>query len=169
MAITRRHLLAASAGIAAAAAACAGGVGLRWWDAPAGAAWVNLAEEEVRLVRALAGAAFPAGAFIDLSGADADLDRFFDAMLSGMPELTGDLLKLLAQALEHFTLATHGARYSTLTLAEQQAQLESWLSSSRPELRGAVMSIVVLLGMGYTTHPDVAARMSPWHGCGYGR
>ncbi len=169
MSITRRHLIAASAGISAAAAVCAGGVGIRWWDAPAGASWVNLAADEVALVRALSGAAFPAGAFIHLSGADAGLARFFDAMLSGMPALTGDLLKLLAQALEHFTLVTHGDRYSMLSLAEQQLQLERWLSSSRPELRGAVMSIVVLLGMGYTTHPDVAARISPWHGCGYGR
>ncbi|MFT5685333.1 MAG: hypothetical protein ACI8RZ_006284 [Myxococcota bacterium] len=169
MAITRRHLLAASAGIAAAAAVCAGGIGIRWWDAPPGAGRVNLSDDEAALVRALSGAAFPAGKFIELSGGDVNLDRFFDAMLSGMPKLTGDLLKLLTNALEHFTLATHGTRYSVLSLADQQAQLDGWLTSDRHELRGAVQSVVILLGMGYTTHPEVAALISPWHGCGYGR
>jgi hypothetical protein len=169
MAITRRHLLAASAAIAAAAATCTGGIGLRWWDAAPGVERVNLADEEAALVRALSGAAFPAGAVIGLSGADADLDRFFDAMLSGMPKLTGDLLKLLAQALDHLPLATRGARFTALSLPDQQAQLEAWLSSDQAELRSAVQSIVILLAMGYTTHPEIAPMMSAWHGCGYGR
>ena len=120
-------------------------------------------------MRALSGAAFPAGDVIALSGAQADLDIFFDAVLSGLPELTSNLLKLLIEALQHLTLPRHGARFTALSPEAQQVQLSIWLDSDQPELRGAVLSLVVLLAMGYTTHPKIAPLMSTWHGCGYGR
>ena len=91
MKITRRHLLAFSAATAAATAICGGTIGLRWWDQPPGGGRRQLADAEAAFVQAFAGAAFPAGDFIDLSGADADLDVFFDAVLDGMPAMTADL------------------------------------------------------------------------------
>ena len=169
MAVTRRHLLAASAGLAAAAAVCAGGIGLQWWDQPPGAGLAHLSADEAEFVRAISGAAFPSGDVIALSGADADLDRFFDAMLSGMPTLTGDLLKLLIQALENLSVVLAGGRFTTLSLAKQQSLVEGWLANDQSELRSAVQSLVVLLSMGYTTHPEIAPLMSSWHRCGYGR
>lgn len=169
MAVTRRHLLAASAGIAAAVAACAGGIGMQWWDQPPGASLKHLSEDEAEFVRAISGAAFPSGEVIDLSGADADLDRFFDAMLSGMPALTARLLKLLIQALEDLSVLLASGRFTTLPLATQQSLVEGWLSSDQAELRSAVQSLVVLISMGYTTHPEIAPMMSRWHRCGYGR
>lgn len=169
MAVTRRHLLAASAGIAAAAAVCAGGIGMQWWKQSPAAGFVNLSSDEAEFVRAISGAAFPAGEVIELSGADADLDRFFDAMLSGMPSLTGNLLKLLIQALENLSVLLAGGRFTALTLPAQQSVIEGWLASDQTELRSAVQSLVVLLSMGYTTHPEIAPLMSSWHRCGYGR
>ena len=142
---------------------------MRWWDRPPGEGFAHLAEEEADFVRVLAGAAFPAGDVIDLSGEDADLDRFFDAMLAGMPALTGNLLKLLIEALQHAPVPVRGSRFTALSAETQQAQVVDWLASSRAEIRSGVQSLVVLLAMGYTTHPDVAPLMSTWHGCGYGR
>ena len=130
---------------------------------------MHLSKDEAEFVRALSGAAFPAGDVITLSGADADLDRFFDAMLSGMPALTGDLLKLLIQALENLSVLLAGGRFTTLSMNTQQALVEGWLTNDQTELRSAVQSLVVLLSMGYTTHPEIAPLMSSWHRCGYGR
>ena len=87
MAVTRRHLLAASAGIAAAAAVCAGGVGLQWWNQPPAAGFVNLSPDEAEFVRAISGAAFPAGDVITLSGADADLDALLNSIESTVQHL----------------------------------------------------------------------------------
>ena len=169
MAITRRHLLAAATATAAAAAVCAGGIGASWWDTDPGTGFDNLSATEATFVRSISAAAFPAGQMIDLSGGDADLDHFFDEMISGMPSLTGDLLKLLVNALEHLTVPTHGARFTLLPLDARQAALDGWLSSGQAEVRGAVQSLVIMLAMGYTTHPDVAPTMASWHRCGYGR
>ncbi|MEL6346261.1 MAG: hypothetical protein AAFV53_24335 [Myxococcota bacterium] len=169
MRITRRHLLALTSASAAAATVCAGGIAIRWWDQPAGVGYQALSEHEAAFVRAFGGAAFPGGAVIALDGSDADLDRFFDAMLAAMPALTGNLLKLLIQALDGETMLTHGARYTTLRRQIQQEQLEALRQSRVVAVRNAVDSLIVLLGMGYTTHPSVAPLMSQWHRCGYGR
>lgn len=169
MKITRRHLLALSAASAAATALCAGGVATQWWAQPADGNHRKLAAEEARFVRGFAGAAFPAGPYIALSGADAGIDDFFDAVLDGMPDITADLLRLLMHALEHAPLPIHGGRFTMLPLDKQQHVLQGWLHHDIAEFRGAVSSLLVLLGMGYTTHPDVAPIMGAWHRCGYGR
>lgn len=169
MQITRRHILALTAASATATAICAGGVALTWWDQPPGIGYTQLADREGAFIRAFSGAAFPGGDVIALSGADADIDRFFDAVLCGMPDLTADLLRLLMQSLERATLLTNGATFTALSFPEQQAVLRSWFTSDVAEIRGAISSLVVLLGMGYTTHPEVSPIMSAWHRCGYGR
>ena len=169
MKITRRHLLALSAATAAATGLLAGGTVYRWWDQPPDGAFAHLTDDEAAFLRSFSGAAFPSGDTIPLSGADAGIDVFFDAVLGGMPELTGNLLKLLAQALERATLLSHGGHFTALPLDVQQSALKMWMHSDIAEIRGAVTSLVVLLGMGYTTHPEVSPIMSAWHRCGYGR
>ena len=36
-------------------------------------------------------------------------------------------------------------------------------------MRAVPHRVVVLLGMGFTTHPDNSPTFSAWYGCGYGR
>lgn len=169
MQITRRTLLALTAASAVATGLCAGGTALRWWDAPPGGGFRQLSADEAAFVRAFSAAAFPGGAFISLDGGEADMDRFFDALLDGMEPLTADLLKLLAQALQRATLLTHGGVFTGLTVDERQEALMGWYHSDVADVRSAVTSFIVLLGMGYTTHPEVSPLMSQWHRCGYGR
>ena len=168
MKITRRHLLALSAATVAAGVVCAGGVGLSWWDQPAGAGYQHLSTAEAEFVRAFGGAAFPGGATVALDGSDAGLDHFYDALLDGMPEVTASLLRLLTHALDGAARLGGGGGFTALSRQAQQAHLEAWLQSDIAEVRGAISSLVVLLGMGYTIHPDVAPLMSQWHRCGYG-
>ena len=66
-------------------------------------------------------------------------------------------------------LIDSGATFTALSLPEQQVVLRSWFTNDVAEIRGAISSLVVLLGMGYTTHPEVSPIMSAWHRCGYGR
>lgn len=169
MKITRRHILALSAASATATMLCSGGVVMSWWDQPAGRGYQQLSSKEADFLRAFSGAAFPGGDVIALSGADADIDRFFDAVLGGMPSLTADLLRLLMQALERAPLLEHGRPFTGLPQPTQQSVLRRWFTSDVAEIRGATSSLVVLLGMGYTTHPAVSPIMSAWHRCGYGR
>lgn len=169
MQITRRTLLALTAASAVATGLCAGGTALRWWDAPPGGGYRQLSDGEAAFVRSFGAAAFPGGDFIALDGGSADMDRFFDALLDGMEPLTADLLKLLLQALQRATLPTHGASFTALSVSAQQDALMSWFKSDIADVRAAVTSFIVLLGMGYTTHPDVSPIMSQWHRCGYGR
>ena len=60
-------------------------------------------------------------------------------------------------------------RLASLEGLLQQRVPEVNLHFDLAELRGAASSLTVFLGMGYTTHPDVAPIMARWHRCGYGR
>ena len=168
MKLSRRQMLAMIAAAGAVSMAGAVTVGAQWWDQGPDAPWAALAEEEATVVRAVAGAAFPSGRTIALHGKDAELDRFFDALLQAVPATQRKLLKLLLHALDAGALATSGARLGGLSETEQRAFVMGLLNHPIAEVRGAVQGLVVLLGMGYTTHPAVAPVMSTWHRCGYG-
>jgi hypothetical protein len=169
MRITRRHLLALSAGTTAAAAVLAGSVATQWWNQAADAPFTVLENEEAAFVRAWAGAAFPATTTIPLAGHRADLDRFFDQMLFTMPAETGKLLRLLLHALNHTSVPTAGARFTSLPAPEQSRLFEAWTHTDLDPARSAAQSLVLLLGMGWSTHPEVAPHMKTLHSCGYGR
>lgn len=169
MKLSRRHILALIGAAGALSMAGAATVGLQWWDQAPDAPFGALEAEEAAVVRAVAGAAFPGGATIALHGKDADLDRFFDSLLLALPEMQRTLLKLLLHALEAGALASAGGRLTGLPEAEQRAFVMGLLQHPLAEVRGAVQGLVVLLGMGYTTHPTVAPVMSAWHRCGYGQ
>jgi hypothetical protein len=168
MRISRRHLLALSAAAAAVGAIGAGGLGYRWWDQPPGAPLEALSSEEAQIVRAIAGTAYPRTAAIPLDGAEAHLDRFFDATLSHMPESPRKLLKLLLHGLDGGTVLTHGSTFTELSEAERADVLKGWTQHELAELRNATQSLVLLLGMGWTIHPEVAPTMQRYHSCGYG-
>ena len=169
MRITRRHLLALAAGTTAAATITAGTVVSRWWDAPADAPYSILTEEEAAFLRAWAGAAFPATETLPLAGHEAGLDRFFDAMLSHTPEDATKLIRLLVNALNGATMATEGALFSALEPGTQARVFETWTHAEVAHFRSATQSLVLLLGMGWSTHPEVAPHMRLLHSCGYGR
>lgn len=168
MRITRRHMLALSAATAAVGAIGAGGLVIRWWDQPPDAPLTVLSAEEARIVRALAGTAYPHTEAIPLDGAEAGLDHFFDAMLSHMPTEPRKLLKLLLHGLDGGTVLTHGATFSELGPSGRMEALDGWINHELAEMRNAAQSLILLLGMGWTTHPGVAPTMQRFHSCGYG-
>lgn len=168
MKITRRHLIALGSATAAAGLIGVGSEVADWWNQPPGAAFVVLSDEEADFIRALAGAAYPRTPEIDLDGQDASLDRFFDSVISHMPDTTGSLLRMLLHGLDVGTLLTHGDRFSRLDWADRTSVLRGWIEHDLAELRNAGQSLVLLLGMGWTTHPRVVPRMKLLHSCGYG-
>ena len=169
MPVTRRQLLASSAAAALAAAGGAGLVAWRWWDRPAGEGFTWLSEAEARFVAAYADALFPPGGTPALAGADAGLSGWFDVVLGGMPPDKAQQLKLLLHALENLGVFEGGAPFTELDRETRSAIVRTWTTSPIAPLRGSALSLGVLLGAGYTTHPETAAWFSGWHGCGYGR
>jgi len=169
MRITRRHLLALSAGTTAAAALVAGGVATQWWNQPADAPFSVLESEEAKFLRSWAGTAYPATKTIPLAGQSAGLDHFFDHMLKTMPSDSAKLLRLLIHALDNATYPTDGAAFSELTTDRQKQVFDSWIHSDLDPFRSATQSLVLLIGMGWSTHPEVAPHMKQLHSCGYGR
>jgi len=163
MRITRRHVLALGGALAAAAAVGAGGVGLSWWDQPADAPYSLLSEEEGRFLIAYAEALYPPGGEPALSGGEAGLDRFVDAVLSHMPDFQASGTRLLCHAVEAF-----GGGFTALPLAERQALILEWLMHPIAEVRSVNQSLVLLLGMGYTTHPEAVGFFADMTRCGYG-
>lgn len=169
MRITRRQIVAAALAVPAAAALGAGAVGVAWWDRPPGAGLQVLSVEEHAFVQALAEAWMPPGGEPALSGADARLGDWFDAVLAGMPVPPRTQLKLLLHGLDHLPVVTHATRYTTLHLDDRQMVLRGWLHSDRYLLRTAIQAVLVLVGLGWSTHPELVAVMRPWFGCTFGR
>ncbi len=168
MPISRRQLLALGSATAAAGALTAGGTVFRWWDQPADASFEALSRPEATFVRAWAGAAFPSGDTLAIDGATAGLDHFFDTTLTHLPAMQRKLIKLLLHALDTGTIALAGRPFSQLPPARARAVFHELSAHDVAELRGAASSLTVLLGMGYSTHPEVAPVMARWHRCGYG-
>ena len=140
----------------------------RWWDTDPDTPFANLNTLEASVVRAVGRGAFPSGDTIALNGEEASLDRFFDTLLTSMTDENRVLLKLLLEAVERTSLLSHGTFFTSLSSIEQQQCIESWLDSSNALFRGAIQSLVVLLGMGYTAHPKASAHLSRYFRCGFG-
>jgi hypothetical protein len=168
MHISRRQLLAISAAAAAVGVIGVGGLGVRWWDQPPSSPLQRLSDEEASIIRAIAGAAFPATDSIPLDGAEADLDRFFDQLLQHIPETPQKLLKLLLHGLDGSTVLTNGASFTALTRADRARVFQGWVHHDLAEARNAIQSLVLLIGMGWSIHPAVAPTMEQYHSCGYG-
>lgn len=167
MKITRRHVLAATA--AATLATALGGAGLTasWWNRPPAEGLLALSPDEYAFAQAIAEAWLPPGGTPALSGADANLGAYLDEVLSRMEPTNGKLLKLLLQALDDRPMVPHGRSFHRLDLATRQAVLQGWINGNAL-LANGIAGLLVLLGMGWTVHPDVAALLRPSFGCGYG-
>lgn len=168
MGMTRRQLLrwTTTLGIAS---TVVGSIQLySWWDTDPEAPFVNLNTLEASVVRAVGRGSFPSGETIDLDGGEANLDRFFDTLLTSMTDENRVLLKLLLEAVERTSLVSHGSFFTSLSPTEQQHCIETWLGSSNTLFRGAIQSLVVLLGIGYTAHPTASTHLSKYFRCGFG-
>ena len=168
MSISRRQLLALGTATAAAGALTAGGTVFRWWDQPPAASFQALSTPEAAFVRAWAGAAFPSGDTLAIDGGTAGLDHFFDTTLTHLPATQRKLIKLLLHALDTGSIAFAGHSFSQLSPAQARTVFHQLSDHDIAEVRGAASSLTVLLGMGYSTHPEVAPVMARWHRCGYG-
>lgn len=169
MQLTRRHVLAASSALAAAGVLSCAGLRARWWDQAPGAGLSALSADEHAFVQALAEAWMPAGGTPALSGADARLGDFVDAVLAEMREPERSLLKLLLQALDDATIPTHLAAFTSLPLDARTAALQGWVDARSSTVRQAIRAVLALLSEGWTQHPDVVAVLRPEFPCGIGR
>ncbi len=147
----------------------AGALTFRWYHREPGSAFQHLSENEAELLRAIAGVVWPATSRCPLSGADAELDHFFDAILGTWPAATRDLIRVLINALDDLCTLEHGAGLRALDEQARSAAFMAWVDSDLLELRSAVQSLVVLLGQGWSTHPDVGGIVPSLYKCGYGR
>ena len=169
MKITRRQILAAAAAVPVVGGLAAGTTAWRWYDRPAKQGLKALSEEEYDFVQSMAEAWMPPGGVPALSGSDADLGAFFDDCVDAMTDQTGRELKLLLHALDALTVLTHLGHFQTLPLATRTAVLTGWMDSPVYLIRDAVAGVMVLMGVGWTTHPDVVHLFKPFYRCGYGR
>lgn len=167
MALTRRHVLAASALVAGGSVAGAGGVAARWWDQPAEAPFVHLSPDEVAILDAIAEACFPRGGEPALGGAEAHISRYFDGVLAGLTVAQRTLIKLGVHALDGMAVPTHGAFFSALAVPDASAALHGWLTHSRYEVRGVAQSITLFVAMAYFAHPAVRGSVSGNFRCGF--
>ena len=168
MSLTRRQFIKITTALSL---MTAGGVGIEvstWWDTPASEPFQHLNHTEAKVVNAIGGAAFPGGDVLSLSGDTAILDRFFDAVLNAMTAQNRNLLKLLLEAIEHYTVVSHGTYFSNLETLERQTLIEQWLKHDNHLFRGAIQSVIVLLGMGYTAHPEASKHLTQFFRCGFG-
>jgi hypothetical protein len=169
MQISRRHLLALSAGTAAVGAMGATGLLVEWWDQPPTAPYKCLSDGEATFVRAWAGVAFPATKSTPMSGGQAGLDRFFDQVLHFAPPDAAKLLKLLLNGLDAACVPSHGTSFVSLDDAGRLDRFEAWTHSDLSLLRSATQGLVLLIGLGWSIHPDVAPVMKKMHSCGFGQ
>ena len=157
--------------MAALAVACGGGVGglgWSWWSAPADAPYRFLSSEEAAFCVALAAALYPRGGEPALGGRDVGADRFVDVVMGSMPEFQQHGLKLLMHAMDNAAKLSDLKSFRSLERDRAEALVWSWLEAPLAEQRSAVQSLALLVGMAYTTHPEVAPFFSRWSGCGYG-
>ncbi len=166
--LSRRKLIAISLSLTAAVTLGAGLTAYSWWDTEAEEPYQNLNTEEATLIRALSGAAFPAGEESSLTSGEAKLDRFFDLFIGNIDGQNRRLLRFFLHILNHTTLLNEQTLFVQLAQEKQVQQLERWLLHDNHLFRSAIQSLIAILGMGYTTHPKVTPLLTPLHRCGYG-
>jgi hypothetical protein len=141
----------------------------QWWDVPPQESYHFFSEKEGQMVVAISRALFPSGEEIPYSGGDLQLDRFFDQLLLELGETEQKLIKFFLHFIEKSAyLSSIHKGFLEMEVIEQQAFLEGWLQNSNHLLRNALLSIVALLCMGYTSHPQVSPRLAIYHRCGFG-
>ena len=166
--ITRRHLLSLLAFSSAAVPLTAALEMYTWWNVPPSTPFKHLSSAEANQVRRIADVLFPAGETISISGGSAQIDRFLDQLIDQFGDLEISLIKFFLNSLERLPFAMYGTSFSNLSPKERLTFLNTWLYHDHHLIRNAMMSIVTLMGMGYTSHPKVSPLLSTHHKCGFG-
>lgn len=141
---------------------------VQWWDTPPHESYEHLSAHEASITKVIAKAAFPSGKSHPMDGSQAQLDRFFDHFLGQLNEQNRKLLKLLLQTTERISIPLYGSYLSNLSDIQQQECVEYLLNHPQHLVRSAYQSLIAILGMGYTTHPQMAEKLALFHRCGYG-
>ena len=163
----RKLLLYATAALGSATIASSIMVG-QWWNTDPDEPYQHLNNDEAQITLLIAKAAFPSGAHHNIDGSQAQLDRFFDQFIGHLQPQNRKLLKLLLQATDRISIPLHGAYFSNLSFETQQSCIESLVNHQQHLIRSAYQSLIAILGMGYSTHPEMAEKLSHLHRCGYG-
>ena len=166
--ISRRHLISLIALSGAAVPFAAALEMYAWWNRPASTPFIHLSKEEADQVCRIADVLFPAGESIDLSGGSAQIDRFLDQLINQFGEMEISLIKFLLNGLEQLPLTMYGSAFSDLSPKQRLEFLNTWIHHDNYLIRNAMMSIITLMGMGYTSHPEVSPFLSRHHRCGFG-
>ncbi len=156
------------AALPVAACAGAGSEVFSWWHAPLGAGHTVLSDDEYAFIDAVAEGWMPRGGTPALSGKDAGLASFVDVVIARMPEPERSLVRLLFNALDDLTLASHFTRFRNLDLADRTTVLAQWIDNPSPNIRQAIRAVLALLSEGWTQHPDVITVIRPMFPCGVG-
>lgn len=140
-----------------------------WWDAPPDAGYATLTADEAALIDAIAEAYFPPGGTPSLSGADAGIARYMDAMFTLMDEPTPTMLRMLLHALDDMSRATRFAGLRALDVEARGDLLRSWTTSDNHLVRGAIGGLLTFIGTAYCGHPAVREACGWQFPCGYER
>ena len=155
--------------IAASSASIAAGLSVyQWWDTTPETPYIHLNKREAHIIQCIAQSTFPSGPQSSIDGKDAQIDRFFDQFLDQLLHQNRTLLKMLIQATDRISLPTHRSYFTSLSTEEQQEIIEGLLHSDQHLIRSAYLSLIAILGMGYSNHPQIAEKLSVFHRCGYG-
>lgn len=171
MSLRRRDVLAAVAAVAVlglAGAASTAAVVCSWWEQPPDAPLRNLSVDEVAVLDAIAEAIFPAGGIPSLSGREAKVGRYLDALLAGMVPMQRDLFRLALHGLNTLAYVQVGGTLPELGPEGVGALLRRWLVSGDANLRGIAQSLHVFVSMAYLAHPEVSPVIAAQFGCGFG-
>jgi hypothetical protein len=169
MSLSRRTLLRTAAALSGAVAIAGGATVVHWWDQAATPGWRSLSDDERRFLDALADTIFPPGGEPPLGGAESGATKVFDEIVGAMPETQANTLKIFLHSLNASTRPTHFAAFDALSPEERSEALLDWENHPVSAWRTAVQSLKILLGVGYTSHPEVASILSPYFLLGYGR
>ncbi len=168
MQLTRRHVLAATGAMAAAAVVGTGTMAIRWWDRAPGEGLLALAPDEAELVASAAEAWMPPGGTPAISGRDAGCAAFVDEVVSRMPGTQRVLFKVLLQAIDELPVVTEFSTFTALPLARRTELIDHWMNRGPWAQRQTVGALMALIAFGYTLHPDVAPVFRRGYRCGYG-
>ena len=166
--ITRRQILAIGAASTASIVISASATAYSWWRISPADNYVSINKIEAAFITAFAGAAYPAGDACSLDGSAAGLDRFFDQMLTNMEGSNRNQVKVLVNLVDVLPMTNHFCRFSALKRTTQTEILHQWLAAEQHLIRNAVLSLVTILGMGYTAHPEASKIIEQYHNCGFG-
>ncbi len=169
MELGRRHVIAAMAAVPVAGTIGIGATVWSWWDRAPGEGLKSLSPDEYQIVQALAEAWMPPGGEPALSGAEANLGAFFDDLVYGMQESSRAELKMLLHIVDNLARPTHLRAFRHLALQTRTQLIRDWMESPIELVRLAITATLVLIAMGWTTHPEVVGFFSPYFRCGYGR